>query len=57
MKPNHFYPLILAGFTLLIVLACNALVPDSTATPSFPPANHNRHSCESESSYLNTSFQ
>lgn len=33
MKPNSTHKLILAGFILLILLACNALIPVSTAIP------------------------
>jgi len=38
MKPDNTHKLILAGFILLSVLACNALVPVPIATPSPMPA-------------------
>jgi len=34
MKPNKIYKLFITSFTLLIILACNALVPAPPATPS-----------------------
>ena len=37
MKPNNFYQIFFASFTLLIILACNALAPAPTVTPSSIP--------------------
>src|SRR5215208_1170807 len=37
MKPNNFYQLSVAILTLFVILACNALAPIPTATPSPVP--------------------
>lgn len=37
MKSVHLYQIVFTGFTLLFILACNALVPPSAATPSPVP--------------------
>lgn len=36
MKPKHLYKLFVAGLALLTILACNALVPVTSATPTAP---------------------
>lgn len=38
MNAKYIYELLIGAFTLVILLACNALVPLPTAMPSLAPA-------------------